>query len=123
MRACAKKPPALFGGALVVAVPCLFVAACGSGAGGWRGVSASISGGGSGSAGRPTSGVQGRSPYRWLARTQGAPPSIAAENREAGTTAWRLPGPPSLLGGAARGRVEGYVAEQAIAPGETERVY
>jgi hypothetical protein len=56
-------------------------------------------------------------------RTAGAPPSIAAENRARGTTAWRLPGPATLLGGAARGAVEGYVAEQAVAPGETERVY
>ncbi|MGO8904465.1 MAG: N,N-dimethylformamidase beta subunit family domain-containing protein [Solirubrobacteraceae bacterium] len=63
------------------------------------------------------------SPYRWLIRTAGAPPSIAAENRLAGTTAWRLPGPASLLGGAAHGPVEGYVAEQAIAPGQTESVY
>lgn len=128
MRARAKTLPALFAAvrfaaALFAAVVCLFLAACGSGAGGRHGVSASISDGGSGSAGRAASGAHGPLPYRWLARTQGAPPSIAAENREAGTTAWRLPGPPSLLGGAARGRVEGYVAEQAIAPGETERVY
>jgi hypothetical protein len=61
--------------------------------------------------------------YRWLVRIAGAPPSIAAENRARGTTAWRLPGPATLLGGAARGAVEGYVAEQAVAPGETERVY
>ena len=40
-----------------------------------------------------------RRPYRWLVRTEGPPPSIAAENRARGTTAWRLPGPRSLLGG------------------------
>ncbi len=125
MRAHAKKLPPLFGAGLFGAVLCLFAFACGSGAGGGRGASASISDGGAvgSSGGRPASGRQGPLPYRWLARTQGAPPSIAAENREAGTTAWRLPGPASLVGGAARGRVEGYVAEQAIAPGETERVY
>ena len=62
-------------------------------------------------------------PYRWLVRTQGAPPSIAVENRARGTTAWRLPGPRSLLGGEARGPVEGYVAEQAIAAGQVQTVY
>jgi hypothetical protein len=62
-------------------------------------------------------------PYRWLVRTGGAPPSIAVENRARGTRAWRLPGPARLLGGAAHGPVEGYVAEQAIAPGQTETVY
>jgi hypothetical protein len=65
----------------------------------------------------------GSADYRWLVRTAGAPPSIAAENRSPGTTAWRLPGPSTLLGGAATGGVEGYVAEQSVAPGETERVY
>ena len=63
------------------------------------------------------------SDYRWLVKTTGAPPSIAAENRLAGTTAWRLPGRASLIGGAAHGPVEGYVAEQAIAPGQTQSVY
>jgi hypothetical protein len=61
--------------------------------------------------------------YRWLVPTEGRPPTIAAENREKGTRAWRLPGPPDLLGGAAQGPVAGYVAEQAIAPGETQRIY
>jgi len=56
-------------------------------------------------------------------RTSGAPPSLAAENQAAGTTAWRLPGPARLIGGAAHGAVAGYVAEQAIAPGETQRLY
>ncbi len=62
-------------------------------------------------------------PYRWLVPTEGAPPSIAVENRARGTTAWRLPGPRRLLGGEAHGPVEGYVAEQAIAAGETQTVY
>ncbi len=61
--------------------------------------------------------------YRWLVRTEGAPPSIVAENREAGTTAWRLPGPAYAIGGVARGAIAGYVAEQSIAPGEVQRVY
>ncbi len=63
------------------------------------------------------------SDYRWLVPTTGAPPSIAQENRARGTRAWRLPGPPSLEGGAARGPVAGYVAAQAIAAGQTQRVY
>ena len=62
-------------------------------------------------------------PYRWLVRTEGAPPSIAAENRAGGTTAWRLPGPAYELGGAAQGAIAGYVAEQSIAAGEVQRVY
>ena len=62
-------------------------------------------------------------PYRWLVRTHGRPPSIAAENRARGTRAWRLPGPPELIGGEARGAVDGYVSRQALLPGQTERVY
>jgi hypothetical protein len=58
--------------------------------------------------------------YRWLVRTVGAPPSIGTENRAAGTTAWRLPGPSYLIGGAAHGAVAGYVAEEAIAPGSLQ---
>jgi hypothetical protein len=65
----------------------------------------------------------GSSNYRWLVPTEGRPPTIAAENGAAGTTAWRLPGPPELLGGAAHGPIAGYVAKQAIAPGETQRIY
>jgi len=62
-------------------------------------------------------------PYRWLVRTQGEPATIAAENGEPGTTAWRLPGPSYELGGQAHGAIAGYVAHQAIAPGEVQRVY
>ncbi len=60
---------------------------------------------------------------RWLVPTSGAPPSIATENAAAGTRAFRLPGPAKLLGGAAHGAIEGYVASQAVAPGQTERIY
>jgi hypothetical protein len=63
------------------------------------------------------------SPYRWLVPTSGATPSVAQENRAAGTSAWRLPGPRGLIGGEAHGPIAGYVAEQAIAPGEQESVY
>jgi hypothetical protein len=61
--------------------------------------------------------------YRWLVRTVGAPPSVAAENRAAGTSAWRLPGPQQEIGGAAHGPVTGYVGSQGIAPGERQAVY
>jgi hypothetical protein len=61
--------------------------------------------------------------YRWLVPSAGEPPTIAVENERPGTTAWRLPGPPSLLGGAAHGPVAGYVAKQAVVPGELQRVY
>jgi N,N-dimethylformamidase beta subunit-like protein len=61
--------------------------------------------------------------YRWLVRSTGPPPSIVAENRAAGTSAWRLPGPAFEIGGASRGAIEGYVSAQALAPGQTESVY
>lgn len=62
-------------------------------------------------------------PYRWVVPTEGPPPSIAVENRAAGTRAWRLPGPAYELGGEAHGDIGGYVAHQAIAPGQTQTVY
>jgi hypothetical protein len=119
MRASAKNLQALFAGVLCL----LLLSACGSGAGGRHGASTSAGGSVAGATGRGAARARSTVSYRWLVRTRGAPPSIAAENRARGTTAWRLPGPPSLLGGAAHGPVEGYVSEQAIAPGETERVY
>jgi hypothetical protein len=61
--------------------------------------------------------------YRWLVRTEGSPPSVAAENRAAGTTAWRLPGPVQQIGGSAHGPVTGYVGAQAIAPRQRQAVY
>jgi hypothetical protein len=62
-------------------------------------------------------------PFRWLIRTDGAQPSIAAENRHRGTRGWRLPGPARDVGGLAYGGVAGYVASGAISPGHTERIY
>ncbi len=67
--------------------------------------------------------LAGRGDYRWLVRTEGPAPSIAQENRARGTTSWRLPGPPTLIGGEARGAVEGYVASQSIAAGERQTIY
>lgn len=62
-------------------------------------------------------------PYRWLVRTSGPQPTVAQENRRPGSTAWRLPGPAADVGGLAHGSVIGYVSQQALAPGQTERVY
>ncbi|MBV8999849.1 MAG: hypothetical protein JO304_12360, partial [Solirubrobacterales bacterium] len=62
-------------------------------------------------------------PYRWLIRTDGAQPSVAAENRQPGTRAWRLPGPAAEVGGIAHGNVVGYVERQAVGVGQTERIY
>jgi hypothetical protein len=101
----------------------MVLSSCGGGAGGGHGVPAGHGGSVARASGEEVAGQQGSSSYRWLVRTQGEPPSIAVENGAPGTTAWRLPGPASLLGGAAHGPVEGYVAEQAVAPGQTERIY
>ncbi len=62
-------------------------------------------------------------PYRWLVKSEGAQPTVAAENRHAGTAAWRLPGPRAQVGGVARGDVIGYVAKEAVEVGQTERIY
>jgi hypothetical protein len=56
-------------------------------------------------------------------RTRGAPPSVAAENRAAGTPGWRLPGPPDDVGGLGRGSVVGYVSAPAVLPGQLQRIY
>jgi hypothetical protein len=61
--------------------------------------------------------------YRWLVPTGGRPPGVAQENRNRGTRAWRLPGPPADVGGIAWGAVRGYVAEPALAPGQQQRIY
>ncbi|MEO8966966.1 MAG: 4'-phosphopantetheinyl transferase superfamily protein [Solirubrobacteraceae bacterium] len=61
--------------------------------------------------------------YRWLVKTSGRAPTIAAENQSRGTSAWRLTGPAADVGGRARGAVIGYVARQALLPGQTETVY
>src|SRR5271166_5493188 len=88
----------------------------GCGGGGGRTQGGSRSGESSGSA-------ASASGYRWLVPTEGEPATIAQENEQRGGTAWRLPGPARLLGGAAHGPVAGYVAEQAVAPGEEQRIY
>jgi hypothetical protein len=106
--------------ACAVVLCVLLATACGGGSSTGAG-----SNGGATSGGRGWGGAGGdrAASYHWLVRTQGVAPSIAEENRAAGTTAWRLPGPASLIGGAARGAIAGYVAEQAIRAGETESVY
>jgi len=62
-------------------------------------------------------------PYRWLVPTTGPQPTVAEENAHPGTTTWRLPGPAADVGGLAYRSVIGYVAEQALRPGQTERIY
>ncbi len=115
-------PVASSGALILAAVMCLAVAAgCGKGGAGTD----RSAGAAAAPAPVPTEGrgAHAEPRFRWLVRTQGPPPSIAVENRARGTTAWRLPGPRDLLGGEARGAVEGYVAEQAIAAGQTQTVY
>jgi hypothetical protein len=58
-----------------------------------------------------------------LIDTTGPPPTIAAENRQPGTSAWRLPGPVNDVGGLAHGNVSGYVGQQAVRAGQVERIY
>jgi hypothetical protein len=72
---------------------------------------------------RPTRPTRRGGPYRWLVPTSGAQPSVLKENLTTGTRAWRLPGPAADVGGLRRGDVTGYVAEQAVRPGQTERIY
>ena len=82
--------------------------------------------GGGGSSGSSRTGHAGRraaGPYRWLIPTSGPQATVAAENTHAGTTAWRLPGPAEDVGGVAHGGVVGYVSQQAIRPGDSERIY
>ncbi len=62
-------------------------------------------------------------PYHWLISTPGPQPSVAAENRNPGTHAWRLPGPAGEVGGLRSGDVAGYVSAPAVSPGQVERVY
>lgn len=90
---------------------------------------ASVAGGcGGGAHGHRAAGTRGGrgvapGPYRWLVPTTGPQPTVAEENAHPGTTAWRLPGPAADVGGLADGSVIGYVAEQALRPGQTERIY
>jgi N,N-dimethylformamidase beta subunit-like protein len=62
-------------------------------------------------------------PFAWLIQTHGPQPSVAVENRHPGTGQWRLPGPPEDVGGLRSGNVAAYVADQAVTPGQTERIY
>jgi hypothetical protein len=87
-------------------------------------VLAGCGGGGAGSGGGPSGAAPaGAGDYRWLVPTQGPAPSVAAENSRAGTSAWRLPGPSRLIGGAGEGDIAGYAAREAIAPGQVQTIY
>ncbi len=61
--------------------------------------------------------------FRWLIKTEGPQPTVAVENRQAGTTGWRLSGPAVDVGGIAQGDVIGYVSDPAVAVGQTERIF
>ncbi len=61
--------------------------------------------------------------YRWLVSTAGPQPSIAAENTRTGSSSWRLPRAAGNVGGIAQGSVTGYVSEETVKPGATERFY
>ncbi len=95
------------GVALLVA--CLVLAGCGSG---HRSSPHAV---------RP--GQAPRVPYTWRLAANRPAPSVSAENSHPGTSAWRLPGPPSDVGGLARGGVSGYVAAEAVSPGQIETIY
>jgi hypothetical protein len=105
----------------VLAPAVLAVALAGCGGGGARTAAANL--GASRTAPRAADTGTVRAPYRWLVRTSGPAPSIRAENAAQGTVAWRLPGPPALLGGEAHGAIAGYVSSEAISRGQTETVY
>jgi hypothetical protein len=120
--ACAARlsPAACLAGLVLAA--CL--AGCGGSGGGGTARSGAAAGAGAGAAGAGAAGAGAAgAAYRWHVPTTGAPPSVAAENEAGGTSAWRLPGPSSLIGGAAHGAISGYVAEQAILPGAVQRIY
>jgi hypothetical protein len=55
--------------------------------------------------------------FDWTESFAGKPRSVADENAQRGTGAWRL------RGARARGHISGYVAEQSIRPGATQRIY
>jgi hypothetical protein len=97
--------------ATVVVLLASVAAGCGGGAHGRRAVT--------------TRGGRGVAPasYRWLVPTTGPQPTVAEENAHPGTTTWRLPGPAADVGGLSYGSVTGYVAEQALDSGQTERIY
>ncbi|MGI8429047.1 MAG: N,N-dimethylformamidase beta subunit family domain-containing protein [Solirubrobacteraceae bacterium] len=96
---------------------------CGGGSGAPRGISGAT-GGSRGMLGRgSTISTVATGPYRWLVPTGGSPPTVARENQHRGTTAWRLPGPAANAGGLAHGTVRGYVAEQSLTAGQTQRIY
>lgn len=100
------------GGVAAAAAVAVALAGCGGGGGGSsHGTGATVHDAQTGAA------------YRWLVPTAGPPPSVAAENRAPGAGAWRLSGPSRAVGGNAHGRVQGYVAEQSLRPGDTQRIY
>src|SRR4051812_9378559 len=55
--------------------------------------------------------------YDWVEAFDGEPRSIEEENKQPGSTDWKL------HSARARGHIKGYVLEQSIRPGQTQRVY
>ena len=55
--------------------------------------------------------------FDWVEAFDGEPRSIEEENKQPGSTSWRL------HSARARGHIHGYVLEQSIRPGQTQRVY
>jgi hypothetical protein len=88
-------------------------------------VAAGCGGGAHGHRAAATRGARAVAPgsYRWLVPSTGRQPTAAEENAYPGTASWRLPGPAADVGGLAYGSVTGYVAAQALRPGQTERIY
>src|SRR4051812_8871203 len=55
--------------------------------------------------------------FDWVEAFDGEPRSIEEENKQPGSTNWKL------HSARARGHIKGYVLEQSIRPGQTQRVY
>jgi hypothetical protein len=83
----------------------------------------SVAGGGGPSAATVLGQVQKIAPrqhtpeFDWVEPFSGSPRSVADENKQSGTGAWRL------HSARARGHISGYVAEESVRPGQTQRVY
>ena len=80
-------------------------------------VAAAVVAGGCGGGGASSSRSGGAGADGSGSGSRGAPLSVAAENRLAGTLAWKLPSTPGA------GLVEGYVSDQESSPGQLERFY
>src|SRR3954469_15331124 len=55
--------------------------------------------------------------FDWVEPFDGEPRGVAEENEQSGTGAWKL------HSARARGHIRGYVAEESVRPGQTQRIY